>query len=124
MRGIVRQAKQVTARARSLADLVVELAKLEANQKTATLGKAAALGIGAGVLVFYAVGFLLAAAAAGLNEALSLWLSLLIVGLVLLLVALVLALVARRFARKASPPVPVQAIDEAKRTAETLQTHA
>jgi membrane protein implicated in regulation of membrane protease activity len=124
MRGIVRQAKQVTARARSLADLVLELGKLEAKQSAATLSKAAGFGIAAGVFVFYAIGLLLAAAAVGLNQTLSLWLSLLIVAVVLLLLAVVLALLARRFARKASPPVPAQAIDEAKRTAETLQTHA
>ena len=90
MRGIVRQAKQVKATARSLADLILELAQLEAKRNAATLGKAAGLGITAGVLAFYAVGFLLAAAAAGLNETLSLWLSLLIVAGAVLLVAVVL----------------------------------
>lgn len=124
MRGIVRQAKQVTATARSLANLIRELAQLEAKRNAAALGKAAGLGIAAGVLVFYAVGFLLAAAAAGLNETLSLWLSLLIVGGVLVLVAVVCVLLARRFARQASPPLPSQAIEEAKRTADTLKSHA
>ncbi len=124
VRGIVRQAKQVTATARSLANLIRELAQLEAKRNAAALGKAAGLGIAAGVLVFYAVGFLLAAAAAGLNETLSLWLSLLIVGGVLVLVAVVCVLLARRFARQASPPLPSQAIEEAKRTADTLKSHA
>ena len=80
-------------------------------------------GITAGVLVFYAIGFLLAAAAAGLSETLSRWLSLLIVAGAVLLVAVVLVLLARRFARAASPPLPSQAIDEARRTADTLKTH-
>ena len=48
---------------------------------------AAGFGAGAAALVFYAVGFGFAAAAAGLNEALPLWLSLLIVTGVLLIVA-------------------------------------
>jgi heme/copper-type cytochrome/quinol oxidase subunit 2 len=124
MRGIVRQAKQVKATARSLALLILELGQLEAKRKAAALGKAAVFAITAGVLAFYAVGFLLAAAAAGLNESLSLWLSLLIVAVAVLLVAFVLVLVARRFARDASPAVPSQAIDETRRTADTLKTHA
>jgi Flp pilus assembly protein TadB len=123
VRGIVRQEKQVKARARSLADLILELAQLEAKRHAARLGKAAALGISAAVLVFYAVGFLFAAAAAGLNETLSLWLALLIVGVGLILIAVVLVLLARRFARQASPPLPTQAIDEAQRTADTLKSH-
>jgi heme/copper-type cytochrome/quinol oxidase subunit 2 len=124
MRGIVRQAKQVKARASSLAHLILELGQLEAKRKAAALGKAAVFGIGAGVLVFYAVGLLLVAAAAALNETLSLWLSLLIVAGVVLMVAAVLVLIAVRFARAASPPMPSQAIDEARRTADTLKTHA
>jgi membrane protein implicated in regulation of membrane protease activity len=124
MRGIVRQAKQVKATARSLAYLILELGQLEAKRKAATLGKAAAFGITAVVLVFYAIGLLLAAAAAGLNETLSLWLSLLIVAVAVLLVAVVLVLLARRFARQVSPPMPSQAIDETRRTADTLKTHA
>ena len=69
-------------------------------------------------------GSLLAAAAAGLNETLSLWLSLLIVAVAVLLVAVVLVLLARRFARAVSPPMPSQTIDETRRTADTLKTHA
>ena len=124
MRGIVRQVKQVKLRATSLARLILELGQLEAKRKAAALGKAAVFGITAGVLAFYAVGFLLTAAAAGLNETLSLWLSLLIVAVAVLLVAAVLVLLAIRFARTASPPVPSQAVDEARRTADTLKTHA
>jgi hypothetical protein len=124
MRGIVRQVKQVKTRATSLARLILELGQLEAKRKAAALGKAAVFGITAGVLAFYAIGLLLASAAAGLNETLSLWLSLLIVAFVVLLVAAVLVLIAIRFARSASPPVPSQAVDEARRTADTLKTHA
>jgi membrane protein implicated in regulation of membrane protease activity len=124
VRGIVTQVRQVKARATSLVRLILELGQLEAKRKAAALGKAAAFGITAAVLVFYAVGLLLAAAAAGLNETLSLWLSLLIVAVVVLLIALVLVLLARRFARAASPPVPSQAVDEARRTADTVKTHA
>jgi len=97
------------------------LAQLEVRRKAAALGKAAGVGAMAGVLVFYAVGFLLAAAAAALSETLALWLSLLIVAVALLVVALVLVLIARRFGRQAAPLVPTQAIDESTRTVEMLQ---
>jgi hypothetical protein len=124
MRGILRQVKRVKARATSLAHLILELGQLEAKRKAAALGKAAVFALSAGVLAFYALGFMLAAAAAGLNQTLSLWLSLLIVAVALLLVAAGLALLAVRFARAASPPAPSQAVDEARRTADTLKTHA
>lgn len=123
MRRIVRQAKQVNARARSLLSLTTELAQLEAKRKGAMLGKAAGIGALAGVLVFYAIGFLLATAAAALHETVALWLSLLIVAVALLLVAIVLGLVARRIGRGASPLAPTQAIDESKRTVEMVKSH-
>ncbi len=64
---------------------------------------------------------LFAAIAAGLSEALSLWLSLLIVAGILLLVAAIAGLLAVRSVRKASRPL--QALDEAGRTIETLESH-
>jgi Flp pilus assembly protein TadB len=84
---------------------------------------AAGFAIGAAALVFYAVGFLFAAAAAGIDEALPLWLSLLIVAGVLVLIAAILALLARRSAKKLSPPLPSAAIEEAERTLKTLEDH-
>jgi hypothetical protein len=84
---------------------------------------AAGFGLGAAALVFYAIGFGFAAAAAGLDEALPLWLSLLIVTGVLLVVAAVLGLLAKRSAGKLSPPLPSGAIAEAERTLKTLEEH-
>jgi membrane protein implicated in regulation of membrane protease activity len=109
---------------RSLVELNVELAKLEGKQKATALGLAAGFGAGAAALVFYAIGFGFAAAAAGLNEALPLWLSLLIVMGLLLIAAAVLALLAKRSAGKLSPPLPSAAIEEAERTLKTLEEHA
>jgi hypothetical protein len=56
------------------------------------------------VLVVYAIGFAFASAAAGISEALPLWLSLLIVSGLILLLAAIAGLLAVRFAQKASPP--------------------
>jgi hypothetical protein len=75
------------------------------------------------VLVVYGVGFALATAAAGLSEVLPWWLSLLIVTAVIFLVAAVLGFLAVRSARKAVPPKPAMAIEEAERTIGTLQSH-
>ena len=77
----------------------------------------------AAVLVVYGIGFAFATAAAGLSEALPLWLSLLIVTVVILVLAAIAGLLARRSARKASPPKPSQAIEEAQQTVEALRSH-
>jgi H+/Cl- antiporter ClcA len=108
---------------RSIARLNLELAQLEAKQKATALGIAGGLAVAAVVLVLYAIGFSFAALAAGLSESLPLWASLLIVTALLVLTAAILALLARHFARKASPPKPQQAIEEAERTIEMLDGH-
>lgn len=123
MLGIVSQAKRVQARAKSLAKLNIELATIEGKRKATALGIAIGLGLLAVVLIVYAIGFLFASAAVALNEALALWLSLLVVALALIAIAAIAGFLAMRFAKKASPPVPEQAIDEAKRTVETVRSH-
>ena len=105
----------------SLTALNLELAKLEGKQKATALSLAGGLAVVAAALVVYAIGFAFAAAAAGLAEALPLWLSLLIVAGVILLVAGILGFLAMRFARKASSAQPSQAIQEAEWTLKTLR---
>jgi len=123
MFGFLAQTKAVKRRVQTLVQLNLELAKLEAKQKATALGIAGGFGALAGVLVVYAIGFAFAAAAVGLSEVVPLWLALLIVAGILLLVAAGAVLLAARFARKASPAKPSQAIEEAERTVETLQSH-
>lgn len=120
---IVTRAEKVKARLASIAQLNLELAQLELKRKATALGIALALGIVAGVLLLYAIGFVFAAAAVGLSEVVSLWLALLIVAGVIVLVAAICGLVARRFARKIGPAVPTEAIDEAEKTVKTLGSH-
>jgi hypothetical protein len=50
------------------------------------------------------------------------WLALLIVGVALLLVAALLGLLAVRSLQRGTPPVPKQAIDEAKLTTQVLKS--
>ena len=121
MLGVFAQAKAVRRHATALGKLNLELATLELKQKGTALGIAGGLGAGAAALVFYAIGFGFAAGAAGLAEALPVWLSLLIVTVVVLLAAAVLALLARRFARHAMPLEPSRAIDEAQRTLKAFE---
>ena len=121
MFGVLTRAKAVKKRTLSLARLNIELAKLEGKQKATAVGTGAGLGAVAGVLVVYAIGFLFAALAAGISEAISLWLSLLIVAGILFLAAAIAAFLAVRFIRKASPPTPAQALEEAARTLETFE---
>ena len=123
MFGVLTRVKSIKNQARTLVQLNLELAKLEGKQKATAAGIAGGLAVGVLVLVVYGVGFVFAAIAAGLSGALSLWLSLLIVAVMLFLLAALAGYLAMRFVRKATPPTPTQAIEEATRTVETLQSH-
>jgi hypothetical protein len=119
--GVFSQVKAIGRQLRLLTALNLELAKLEGKKKATALGLAGGLALVAATLVVYAIGFAFAAAAAGLAEALPLWLSLLIVAGAIFLVAGILGFLATRFARKASPPQPSQALKEAEWTLRTLR---
>ena len=121
--GVGAAAKQVAEHASTLARLELELAGLELKQKAGALGAGVGLGIGAALLALYALGFLLATAAVALAIVLDAWLALLIVSVVLLALATLLGLLARAQLRRATPPVPEQAIREAKLTSEALKAN-
>jgi Putative Actinobacterial Holin-X, holin superfamily III len=114
-------AKEVAERASTLARLELELAQTELKSKAGALGAGVGLGAAAAVLGLFAMGFLLATAAAGLATFLPTWLALLIVSLVLLAVAGILAAVATRKLRSGGAPVPEQALREAKLTTEAIK---
>src|SRR5919202_1080447 len=119
--GVGAAAKQVAEHASALARLELELAAAELKRKVIALGLGIGLGIGALVFLLFAVGFGLAAAAAAIATALSTWLALLIVAGGLLLVVGLLGVLALSSIRKGTPPVPQQAIQEAKLTTEALK---
>ena len=123
MLGLVTRIKALRRRTQTLFELNLELAKLEAKKKAMAAGIAGGLAAGGAVLAVYGIGFVFAAVAAGLSEALPLWLSLLIVGLVLFLLAAVALYFAKRSASRATPPQPTQAMDEAVRTVSTVKSH-
>jgi len=119
--GLGAAAKGVAEHASTLARLEVELAVLELKGKVAALGLGIGLVAGAAIFGLFALGFGLAAVAAAIATALSTWLALVIVFGALLLVALVFALFGLRSIRKGTPPVPEQAIHEAKLTTEAIK---
>ena len=122
-RGVGPAAKEVAEHASTLARLELELAALEIKQKVAALGIGIGLVVGAGVFLFYGVGFGLAAGAAGLATVVSTWLALLIVFGALLLLGVVLALVGMSLIKRGTPPLPEQAVAEARLTTEALRSN-
>jgi hypothetical protein len=116
-------AKQVAEHASGLARLEMELAALELKRKVTSLGIGIGLGVGALLFVLYALGFAFATVAAALATALSTWLALLITTAGLLAIAGLLGFLAIGRIRKGTPPVPEQAIQEAKRTQEALKSN-
>jgi len=122
-RGVSPAAKEVAEHASTLARLELELAALEIKQKVAALGIGIGLVVGAGVFLFYGVGFGLAAGAAGLATVVSTWLALLIVFGALLLLGVVLALVGMNLIKRGTPPLPEQAVAEARLTTEALRSN-
>jgi uncharacterized membrane protein YqjE len=114
-------AKQLAERASALVRLELELAAVELKGKATLLAKGIALALVGAVLLFYALGFLLAGAAAGIATATSVWAALLIVTGGLVLIAAVLGALAYQAIKKATPPMPEQAVREAKLTTEVLK---
>ena len=121
-RGLGDAAKQVAEHASALARLEMELATLELKRKIAALGLGIGLGLGAAVFLLFMLGFGLATIAAALATAMSTWLALLIVTVALLVIAGILGVFALSAIKKGTPPVPEQAIQEAKRTTEALKS--
>jgi membrane protein len=121
--GLGGTAKRIADRARTIVRLELELAKLEVQRKVAAIAIGAGLAIAAVVMLLYALGFAFSAAAAGLETTLPTWASLLIVAGALLLIAGVLGAFAAASLRKGTPPVPEQALEEARRTTEALRTN-
>jgi uncharacterized membrane protein YqjE len=113
--------KSISERASALVRLELELAALELKRKVSSLAVGIGLALGAAVLLVFALGFGLATITAGLATAVDWWLALLIVTFGILLVAGILGLLGMRSIKKGTPPVPEQALQEAKLTTEALK---
>jgi uncharacterized membrane protein YqjE len=117
--GLGESAKQIAEHASALARLELRLATLELSRKAKVFAVGIALALMALLLLLYALGFGLAAVAAAIP--LATWASLLIVTAGLLLVIAILGFFAVQSFKKATPPMPKQAIEEAKLTTEAIK---
>ena len=121
--GVGTSAKQIAEHASTLAKLELELAGLELKKKAGVFGTGVGLGIGAAIVGVYAVGFLFATAAVALANVLDAWLAVLLVAVGLAGLTAILGLLAVARIKRATPPVPEQAIREAKLTTEALKAN-
>jgi hypothetical protein len=119
--GLGGAAKAVADRARSIVRLELELAAAELKKKVAALGLGIGLLAGAALFALFALGFAFATAAAALALVVSTWLALLIVAGALGAFAALLGALGVGRLRKGTPPVPEQAIEEARLTTEALK---
>jgi hypothetical protein len=120
-KGIGGAIRQVAERATNVFKLEVELAQLEVKKKVTSIGIGIGLGLGAAFVGLFGLLFMFATIAAALATFLSVWLALLIVTAVLFGLTGVLGLLAVGRLRKGSPPVPKEALREAKLTSEALK---
>lgn len=126
---------------RSLADLVVEvsenastlvreeieLAKAEVSEKVAKILRGSAIGIAAGVFAFLALILIMHGIAWVLAEELfdgKAWPGFFIEAALFLLIAALAGFLASKALKAGAPPVPEQAIEEAKLTKEMLEREA
>jgi Putative Actinobacterial Holin-X, holin superfamily III len=118
--GVGYAAKEFVERARSIVRLEIELALLEIKAKLARIGVGIGLSVAAAVVALFALGFLFAGIAAAIALALPWWASLLIVSVTLFGVTAALALIGINSIKAGTPPMPEQAIEEAKLTTEAI----
>ena len=106
--------KMVTEQVSVLVRDELKLAQLEMGTKAKQAGKGVGMLGGGGLVALYGVACLIACVIIAISHSLQAWLSALIVGAALLLIAGVLAVLGRSHLRKATPPMPTQAVDSVK----------
>ena len=122
-RGGLRAAvRRVAEHATAIGRLEAELAQLELKRKAASFGIAAGLALGAVLTGLLMVVFLFATLTAVLALFVATWLALLIMTLVFAMLTGALGLFAMRLFKKATPPLPEQAIHEAKLTRDAVRS--
>jgi Putative Actinobacterial Holin-X, holin superfamily III len=115
-------ARNVAEHASSVAKLELRLATLEVKKKAASFAVGIGLGVAAALLGFFMLAFALATVAAAFATFLPWWLALLIVTVALLLLSGLLGLLALGAIKKGAPPIPEQAIREAKLTTAAIKS--
>jgi uncharacterized membrane protein YqjE len=114
---------RLTEQIQTLVRLELQLAQAEMAEKAKSAARAAIYAAIAAVFLFFSTFSLLIAAIWGLAETgLPIWASALIVTFVFILIAGLVALLALRRARRATPPVPEAAIEEAAKIPDDLKS--
>jgi uncharacterized membrane protein YqjE len=113
----------VSERASSLIREEIELAKAEVSEKVGKLLRGSAVGVAAGVFAFLALILVMEGIAWLLNEQVfdNSWAGFFVEAAIFLLVAAGAGYFAYRSVQAGAPPVPEQAIEEAKRTRAILE---
>jgi uncharacterized membrane protein YqjE len=116
--------QEVTEKVQLLVREEIALAKAELSEKISKLIRGIVAGAVAGIFALFGLIYLLHAASWGIWEILGVgdspWLGYLIVTLLLFLVGAIGGLLAFRSIKKAMPPTPVMAIEEAQLIRETV----
>ena len=102
----------------------IELAKTEVREKIAKLLQGSVVGIAAGIFVLMGLAMLMHGIAWLLNDLFfssNVWIGFLVEGAFWFVVAAIAGVVALRAVRAGAPPTPDLAIEEARRTRETLE---
>jgi uncharacterized membrane protein YqjE len=97
------------------------LARVEMLEKGKRAGVGVGLFGGAGVVVWYGVGGLVASAILALALVWPAWLSALVIAIVLFAIAGVLALLGKKEVSQAAPPVPTEAVQSTRADVQTLK---
>jgi hypothetical protein len=119
--GLSDATRAVVEHTRAIVKLELELARLELQEKGKRLGTGVGLLATAGFLALLAIELAVAAATAAIALELPVWAAILVtLGGVLLLIA-ILVLVGVQILKRGTPPVPEQAIEEARLTTEVLR---
>jgi hypothetical protein len=114
----------VSEKASSLIREEIELAKTEVTEKVGKILRGSAVGAAAGVFAFLALILIMEGFAWLLNEEVfdgKAWPGFFVEAAVFLLIAAAAGFFAYRSVQAGAPPVPEQAIEEAKRTKEMLE---
>jgi Putative Actinobacterial Holin-X, holin superfamily III len=114
----------VSERTSSLIREEIELAKAEVTEKVGKIARGSAVGVAAGTFAFLALILIMHGIAWLLNEEVfdgKAWPGFLVEAAIFLLVAALAGWIAYKSVKAGAPPVPAQAIEEAKLTKETLQ---
>jgi uncharacterized membrane protein YqjE len=114
---------EVSEKASTLVRQEIELAKAEVTEKVGKLGRGLAIGAAAGVFLIFGITMFFHFLSWFLADLMDwdIWAGYGVVTAVLFILAILAALIAMRLFKKGAPPTPDLAIEEAKRTRETLE---